>query len=85
MIEEEPVLIKKNERIEIKTDEQTGGKWEKATITGRAGKAKHWPDHWNFQCDNGKKFYANVKEVELRRMPEEEALAVYTHEDILEK
>ena len=83
IIEEEPVVIKKNERLEIRTDEQTDGKWEKATVTGRAGKAKQWPDHWNFQCDNGKKFYANIKEVELRKMPEEEALAVYTHEDIL--
>ena len=78
-----PIIIKKYERVEVKDEEQTEGKWERATITGRAGKAKTWPNHWNFQCDNGKKFYADVKELELRKMPEEEALAVYTHEDIL--
>ena len=79
----EIMKIKKNERLEVRNDEQTGGRWERATITGRAGKAKTWPDHWNFKCDSGKEFHADIKELDLRPLSEEEALAVYTHEYML--
>ena len=79
----EVIKIKKNDRIEIRDDTATNGRWEIATITGRAGKAKTWPDHWNFRCDSGKEFHADIKEVEIRKLPIEEALAVYTHEHLL--
>ena len=79
----EIIKIKKNERLEVRNDEQIGGRWERATITGRAGKAKTWPDHWNFKCDSGKEFHADIKELDIRKLTEEEALAVYTHEYML--
>jgi transposase InsO family protein len=82
--DKEPIFIKSKDRVEIKDDNVTDGRWEKATITGRAGKAKTWPDCWNFKLDSGKAFWADIKNLDdIRKMPEEEALAVYTHEHIL--
>ena len=80
----DPIIIKAKDRVEVKDDKATEGRWERATITGRAGKAKTWPDCWNFKLDSGKEFWADIKQLDdLRKMPEEEALAVYTHEHIL--
>ena len=78
-----PIIIKKFDRIEIKDTVETNGTWEKATVTGRAGKASRHPTSWNVECDNGKKFWADFSEIEIRKMPEEDALAVYTHEEIM--
>ena len=80
----DPILIRSKDRVEIRDDTVTEGRWERATITGRAGKAKTWPDCWNFKLDSGKEFWADIKQLDdIRKMPEEEALAVYTHEHIL--
>ena len=81
---QDPIRVGKHDRVELRDDSVTDGKWEKATITGRAGKAKTWPDCWNFKLDSGKEFWADIKQLDdLRKMPEEDALAVYTHEHIL--
>ena len=81
---EDPIMIRAKDRVEVKDDHVTEGRWERGTITGRAGKAKTWPDCWNFKLDSGKEFWADIKQLDdIRKMPEEEALAVYTHEHIL--
>ena len=78
-----PITVKRFERIEVRDQEQTKGLWEKGMVTGRAGKAKQWPDHYNVKLDSGKSFSADFKQLEIRKMPEQEAMAVYTHEHIL--
>lgn len=76
-----PIIIRKNDRVEVKITPESD--WERGMITKRAGKVKHWPNHWNFRLDNGKEFSADITELELRKLPAEEALAAYTHEHIL--
>ena len=93
--EDEPIILKEFDRLEIKNPElidgtwqsstSPDGEWEPATLGKRAAKknSKAYPNCWNFTLDSGKKFWAKVDNLEIRKMDEEHALAVYTHEHML--
>lgn len=93
--DQEPLIFKEFERLEIKNPELIDGKWqtsvdpegawEPGTIGKRAAKknSKQYPNCWNFKLDSGQKFWAKIEDLEVRKMSEEHALAVYTHEHML--
>ena len=94
-IEHDAIVFKEHERVEIKdpviidgkwqTSNDESGVWQAVTIGKRAAKknSKAYPNCWNFKLDSGQKFWAKIEDLEVRKMTEEHALAVYTHEHML--
>jgi hypothetical protein len=79
-IRQEPVELKKHDRIEFKD----GERWQSGVVMRRAGKAtgvnKNW---WNLKLDNGKELATDISKAEIRKVSLEEAMYTWAHEQVL--
>ena len=75
-----PIKFRPKDRIEIKEK----NKWQRGIILKAAGKATgKYKDWYNIKLDNGKVFNTNVKQREIRKLSNEEAMLTWVTQSVL--
>ena len=74
------IKLRNKDRIEIKE----GNRWERGIVLRKAGKATgKYPTWYNFKLDNGKEFSADIKQREIRKLSNEEAMTTWVTNEVL--